>query len=472
MICFIVLFVSCGKNHSPVITSFKMNPITGSAGTVFLFEADASDEDGDTLSFQWTSNGGEFLSAIDTTFIKWKSPIDGSGNTFTIKVLVSDGEFEVTQEESIALTDPLFGGVSGYVYFSGCLVPVDGAKVSISGMETITDELGHYFLSGLLSGADSIKVSKAEFGPIRLAITIPSYDVLDINIEMTSVNHTTKAFGKIVDQDGKILKNISVIMLNPDGTDSNIKDVSDEEGVYRIGYVPHGRRTLVVRRSSTSEFRFVEISKSIEFAELEERHDFVMEKIPLTGQFTDPRDNSQYPFKTVGTQTWMTTNLHYLPDVSPANTQTITAPCYYVYGYNGIDTAQAKRSDNYKNYGVLYNWKAAMIACPPGWHLPDNDEFDTLINELSPNSGEKMKTTTGWLLDGNGNNLSGLYVLPSGWLDTDGVFKEIGLTATFLSSNGLSASDFTVMMLSSGSDDAWLFGTAKKAGHAIRCIRN
>lgn len=33
-------------------------------------------------------------------------------------------------------------------------------------------------------------------------------------------------------------------------------------------------------------------------------------------------------------------------------------------------------------YGRLYNWEAAIKACPKGWHLPSDDEWTELSNTL------------------------------------------------------------------------------------------
>jgi uncharacterized protein (TIGR02145 family) len=53
---------------------------------------------------------------------------------------------------------------------------------------------------------------------------------------------------------------------------------------------------------------------------------------------------------------------------------------------------------NCKKYGRLYNWNEAMKACPAGWHLPSDAEWDTLVNYVggSLTAGKKLKATSGW----------------------------------------------------------------------------
>lgn len=78
----------------------------------------------------------------------------------------------------------------------------------------------------------------------------------------------------------------------------------------------------------------------------------------------------------------MAENLKYLPAVCPATTPPDEAPRHFVYDYQGWDVSEAKATANYRNYGVLYNWPAALAACPPGWHLPSDAEWSELVDFL------------------------------------------------------------------------------------------
>jgi uncharacterized protein (TIGR02145 family) len=114
------------------------------------------------------------------------------------------------------------------------------------------------------------------------------------------------------------------------------------------------------------------------------------------GTFTDPRDDKTYNWVRIGAQVWMAENLKYLPSVVDRRTGSDTTAYYYVYDYNMTDIWEAMSTPNYKGYGVLYNWPAAMDgaaatnanpsgvqgACPPGWHLPSDAEWEQLFNFL------------------------------------------------------------------------------------------
>lgn len=120
---------------------------------------------------------------------------------------------------------------------------------------------------------------------------------------------------------------------------------------------------------------------------------------PTATTFTDARDGHVYKFVTIGTQSWMAENLAYLPVINvPANDVPTCDkdPQYFVLSYEGTDLAAAKQTQEYKKYGVLYNWYAAMNQknatgtsadavpsgvqgiCPAGWHLPSKAEWKVL----------------------------------------------------------------------------------------------
>jgi uncharacterized protein (TIGR02145 family) len=121
--------------------------------------------------------------------------------------------------------------------------------------------------------------------------------------------------------------------------------------------------------------------------------------IPCPGMpsFTDPRDGNVYNTVQIGNQCWLKENLKYLPEVSPPSATSSTESHYHVYGYEGTDVSEALTTDNYKNYGVLYNWHAAMNGansssenpsgvrgvCPVGWHLPSDDEWTELTDYVA-----------------------------------------------------------------------------------------
>jgi uncharacterized protein (TIGR02145 family) len=184
-----------------------------------------------------------------------------------------------------------------------------------------------------------------------------------------------------------------------------------------------------------------------------------------------------YTYKNISTQTWMIENLAYLPSVSQSSDSSYTSPHYYVYGYQGTSVSGAKSAANYTTYGVLYNWAAALTACPSGWHLPSDAEWNVLINYLGGASvaGGKMKETgtIHWLTPNTGaTNESCFSALPGGYGRYDGGFGGLGTYTHFWSS---SKEDKSTAWGRGLGNSGVAFGRGnydKSNGFSVRCLKN
>jgi len=121
------------------------------------------------------------------------------------------------------------------------------------------------------------------------------------------------------------------------------------------------------------------------------------------GSMTDARDKITYRTVKIGTQTWMAENLNYNTKGSKCN-----------------DNNPA----NCAKYGRLYDWKTAKNACPSGWHLPIEAEWDALTSYVEDSKNctdcafNHLKTMNGWKTyegkSDNGTDTFGFSALPSG----------------------------------------------------------
>ncbi|MCX6225207.1 MAG: T9SS type A sorting domain-containing protein [Bacteroidia bacterium] len=165
-------------------------------------------------------------------------------------------------------------------------------------------------------------------------------------------------------------------------------------------------------------------------------------------------DGNYYPVVNIGRQTWMAGNLAFLPMVNPSTQGSENTPYLYVYNYQGTDTGSARENDNFSNYGVLYNWPAALIACPSGWHLPSDQEWDWLTNFSQA------------------SELSGFEALPGGVRQTDGNFGSLGKYTGFWSSADIGLSDAWSRHLDFENDLTNSIVEKKSTGFSVRCVRN
>ena len=162
------------------------------------------------------------------------------------------------------------------------------------------------------------------------------------------------------------------------------------------------------------------------------------------GELKDERDGQVYKTVKIGDQWWMAENLNY------AYTQPI----------NGLDSGSWCNNNDPENcvkYGRLYTWATAMDSiayfkeendnclkscipeckkcgydvnwqtgtnfekyegfnilgvCPENWHIPSVNEWKALIYVVN-NFATDLKSTSGWLDDGNGSDIYGFRVLPA-----------------------------------------------------------
>ena len=202
-------------------------------------------------------------------------------------------------------------------------------------------------------------------------------------------------------------------------------------------------------------------------------------------------DGNEYEIVKIGNQVWMAENLAYLPSVSPPSNGSYTVPYYYVSGYEGTSINEAKSTDNYQTYGVLYNWPAANEACPTGWHLPSDDEWKELemflgmsqaeadgYLERGTDEGGKLKEagSTHWPSTNIGaTNSSGFTALPGGWCltGTEGGFHLFGAYALFWTSTQHNIDSYWYRRL--GWENSKVFRANNGItdnGFSIRCVKD
>ncbi len=199
--------------------------------------------------------------------------------------------------------------------------------------------------------------------------------------------------------------------------------------------------------------------------------------VKVDGTFTDPRDGKTYNTIQIGEQTWMAGNLAWLPSVSPASSGSDKEPHYYVYGYQGNSVSEAKSTSNFRTYGVLYNWPAAIAACPPGWHLPTDEEWKTLSDYLGGlnKAGGKLKEagTTFWDVPNKGaTNETGFTALPGGYRSYVGTFIHVGYLGYWWTAfKGFSTGAWGRTMYANYSGMSRYYDD-RDLGFSVRCLRD
>ncbi|MDD4645473.1 MAG: FISUMP domain-containing protein [Bacteroidales bacterium] len=470
MVSFVIF--GCERNQKPEILQITCSPETGKAGTVFSLDVLASDPDGTALTYMWSAEEGTFSPTPNTKMVKWTSPVTGGGKTYSLSVTASDGKAETSRQIQVALGEPGIGAVEGHIYYTNFNIPIAGVTVKLADKTTNTDETGYFILTDVTENTYKLTAGKESFGTFTSTIKIIPNDTLTITGEMTSVNFTTKLSGFVLDQDENPLEDAEITVLYMNGYISDLKTTSDKDGSYRLWYIPFGDWKLSVTKEQTLDYYYYYEAEKLQLNEIQIEKDLVLKKLSLTKEFTDPRDNHVYHYRYIPHRTWMVENLAYLPEVYPPDSVSTLKALYYVYDYAGTDTAAAAATENYKEYGVLYNGPAAKTACPPGWELPGQHDMDNISYYYKEEpSGTILKSVSGWSLHGNGTNLTRFNALPAGKITVEGAFSSIHEATYFWTSYDVAF--MTPLLYGLFYNDVYVndIRGSVKMGASIRCVK-
>jgi uncharacterized protein (TIGR02145 family) len=217
------------------------------------------------------------------------------------------------------------------------------------------------------------------------------------------------------------------IVIGKDGKETKkIGTVSSDDNVYVCGYFlsrfKSGIMAVVTAKpdphGGNYEFSFsgCDLEKGFAYNEKLERETEKAKEIKKTASyFTDNRDGREYRAVRTGGKKWMAENLK----VDAVNNR-----CY------------GNMEFNCHYYGRLYDWGTAMKACPAGWRLPMDNEWDELVKAAGSDelgeatdgdiAGRKLKSETRWKNHGNGTDDFGFSALPGGSSNPDGSFSGAG----------------------------------------------
>jgi len=210
------------------------------------------------------------------------------------------------------------------------------------------------------------------------------------------------------------------------------------------------------------------------------------------GTLTDSRDGQVYKTVKIGDQVWMAQNLNYA----------------YLQSMGDLDSVSFCYNDSLKycdKYGRLYTWSVAIDSvgawgvngkgcgygltcsptgtirgvCPEGWHLPTDEEWNTLLAAVGglSTASTNLKSTSGWYEDGNGTDAYGFSALPAGSGEINGDYSlESGLAFFWSSTEKNSSSAYYTSLRYSKvrySDiDAILDYGGKGGLLSVRCLKD
>ncbi len=196
---------------------------------------------------------------------------------------------------------------------------------------------------------------------------------------------------------------------------------------------------------------------------------FVPPSNVVRGTFKDPRDKKTYKTVKIGSQTWMAENIRY---------KTKNSKCQNEYD----DSQNCAESDR------IYTWSAALKACPSGWHLPTDKDWNTLVSAVGGRliaskvlkttdlAGKTDGTTIGWCdycndVEGNGTDDYGFAVRPIGNWNVEEGFYMNGFCAGFWNSTSVKADSASVMNICCN-EHTNITNDDKRNMYTVRCVKD
>ncbi len=170
------------------------------------------------------------------------------------------------------------------------------------------------------------------------------------------------------------------------------------------------------------------------------------------GTLTDPRDGQVYKTVTIDIvlegdvtvkRTWMAQNLNFeVPE----------SFCY-------------KNESAYcEAYGRLYTFKAAVEACPEGWHVPTIGEWNLLLQTFGGIREAGIAIQKG--------GKSGLDLIPGGFGDPGSIFKNIGISGNYWDAEKKSDNTSGLISVQKGSKEVYHSVIGDWHRNSCRCIKD
>ncbi len=190
----------------------------------------------------------------------------------------------------------------------------------------------------------------------------------------------------------------------------------------------------------------------------------------MQAQTVSDIDGNVYNTVVIGSQTWMKENLKVVRyqngdsilTTYPAsmNIEQENNPKYQ-WAYDGIDS-------NAINYGRLYTWYATTDprkVCPADWHIPSDQEWDSLISYLGGINNAGLEFLNG--------DFSAVY---AGRRHIDGLFNTLDAGTYWWSSDNFFMDSYWKPALNINGNDVQVFGNlfrnARSLGFSVRCIKD
>jgi uncharacterized protein (TIGR02145 family) len=281
------------------------------------------------------------------------------------------------------------------------------------------------------------------------------------------------------------------------GMTESIKILSSGENTGQrcsLEHIEKYETVKLTKLTTQSKASFVRESGILDNPEENGNYTFQFTKgVPCPGTPTVTYGGQVYNTVQIFSQCWMKENLN-IGDMINGNVEMSDDGFIEKYCYNN-------EPDSCISLGGLHLWDEMMQyitgqgiqgICPPGWHLPTDDEWkvlegvtDTHYGVGDPewdisqyyrgfDAGDRLKATSGWKNAGNGSDAVGFSSLPGGirWHDGLNYFHTGGEFGNWWSSSTYSNFTSWIRSLGHDSQESHRAPSGKDLGYSVRCLKD
>jgi uncharacterized protein (TIGR02145 family) len=214
--------------------------------------------------------------------------------------------------------------------------------------------------------------------------------------------------------------------------------------------------------------------------------------VPISWNCSDQLSYGGQNYTTVqiGSQCWMAENLNVGTmiegTISQSDNGLIEKHCYN------------NEPDSCDLYGGLYKWDEVMQystdtgiqgICPPGWHIPTDEEWKILEGEVDSqygypdpewnntvwrgfDAGDHLRSSQGWFNNENGSDTYGFNAMAGGTKSNSNYYYEVSITGRWWSSTMSGGNTAWYRAMQHNKDDIYRIGEGKSYGFSVRCLKD
>ncbi|UCD95408.1 MAG: hypothetical protein JSU69_04995 [Candidatus Zixiibacteriota bacterium] len=235
-----------------MLDTIILDPDAIHPGAEIILMAQASDPDGDSITYRWSTYpaAAKFSDTTCPVCTVTVSTFLKGGMFLKVALDISDGKTVV--RDSIWV--PIVAGevIWGHVYFANTLFPIPGTEVFVRRLMDTSMYSGLYAVHHVPPGERTIEAAKSGCDPYSADLSVA--DSINHDIFMICPELAKTVSGNIATVGSVNLESIRVTVLDANKSESGLSAVTDVNGDFTIDMVPPGKRLFAIGDAGNPDF--------------------------------------------------------------------------------------------------------------------------------------------------------------------------------------------------------------------------